>query len=208
MKLLFILLLVGVVMGATYEIAEPDLLEEIERSSDNVIAYLQERREEIKERLENFRGEELTPAKERRVRYVDPTYCLEENVYYQEKGEWKVLYPKGYCFNPVEYIPYDPPAIVVFNPCRKEEREWVREYLKKDSSVLLVASGCSLKEVSRQGWKVPVYYLLPDLKEKLSLEHTISLISVDRKRKAIKVEEVDATSGSKGGASGEGEEGS
>jgi len=96
----------------------------------------------------------------------------------------------------------------VFNPCRKEEREWVKRYLEKKKSVILVASGCPLREVLSQGWSVPVFYLLPDLKGKLSLRHTISLVSVDRKRKAIKVEEIDASAGSEGKSSGESKEAS
>ena len=188
-----------------YQIAEPDLLEELEAQKDRAISYLEGGRKELREKIENFEGERLAPASENRTYYIDPTYCLEENIYYRKDGRWEVLYPKGYCFNPVDYIPHDPPPMVVFNPCRKEEREWVEDYLRNTVAVL-VASGCPLREVRSQNWKVPVYYLLPDLKKRLRLEHTISVISIDRRRKAIKVEVIDASSGGKGGVPGKGEE--
>jgi len=188
--LVLLLLLVGTVSGKVYEIAEPDLLEEIEKAKEKTLLVLRRELSKAQERLQDFKGEVLTPAKRRRVYYVDPTYCLEEDIYRLEGNSWKVLYPKGYCFNPISYIPYAPPPMVVFNPCRKEEKKWVEEYLKKEKNAILVASGCPLKEVNAMGWQVPVYYLLPDLKKKLKLRHTISIVSVDRSKKAIKVEEV------------------
>ena len=195
-------LLVEAVLAQTYEIAEPDFLEELESSKERVIAFLETKKEELKEKIENFKGEALSPAKKRRVYYVDPTYCLEENIYYQKNGRWEVLYPKGYCFNPLDYISYDPPPMMVFNPCIEGEREWVRDYIK-GKEAMLIASGCPIKEVSKQGWDRPVYYLLPELKRRLRLRHTVSIISVDRERKAIKVEEIDVTSGGKGKVSRE-----
>ncbi|HIC97901.1 MAG TPA: hypothetical protein EYP11_05850 [Aquificaceae bacterium] len=190
--------------AAVYEIAEPDLLEEIESVSARISLP-----EILKGEMENFSGAQLRPSEKSRVRYIDPTYCLEENIYYEkEEGNWEVLYPKGYCFNPIDYVPYDPPPMVVFNPCREEEREWVRKFLK-EKRALLIASGCSIREVRKQNWDVPIYYLFPYLKEKLRLQHTISLISVDRERRAIKVEEIKVdTARGEGRASGKGEEGS
>jgi len=195
MKKLWILLflLSGVTIGKVYEIAEPDLLEELENSKDKAISYLRKETERLRKKLEDFTGEILTPAKEETVRYFYPTYCLKKDILYRDGEEWRVLYPKGYCFNPVEYIPYDPPPMVVFNPCRKEEREWVKEYLEKNGSALLVVSGCPIREVSSQNWNVPVYYLLPYIKERFSLRHTISVLSIDRKKKAIRIEEISVS---------------
>ena len=196
-------LLMGIAMAQTYEIAEPDLLKELEARKDGVISYLERRRGELEEKIENFEGERLTPASENRTYYIDPTYCLEENIYYQKNEKWEILYPKGYCFNPIDYLPYDPPSMVVFNPCREEERKWVNDYVK-DRIAILIVSGCPIKEVSRQGWERPVYYLLPELKERLYLKHTVSIISIDREKKAIKVEEVNVASGSERKVSGKG----
>jgi conjugal transfer pilus assembly protein TraW len=190
------LVAVMVLSGTTYEIAEPDLLEEIREREEEAVRRIEEKVREIRSRLRNFRGEELTPAKRNRTYYVDPTYCLEENIYRKEGEEWKVLYPAGYCFNPVEYITHLPPPMVVFNPCREEEVLWVKEYLKENPFVLLVASGCPLEKVSSQDWDLPVYYLLKNLKEKLSLSETISVISLDPEKKKIRVEVIDASGGS------------
>lgn len=187
------LLLVGIGFGKgkVYEIVEPDLLSEIERSKDRAISLMRREIEKAREKMENFKGEVLTPAKKRRVFYIDPTYCLEESIWAWQGNSLQVLYPKGYCFNPISYLQVDPPPMVVFNPCRKEEKAWVERFIKQNKNAVLVASGCPLKEVISQGWQVPVYYLLPDLKQKLRLRHTISIVSVDRSKKAIKVEEID-----------------
>jgi len=192
-------------MGKVYEIAEPDLLEEIEGRKEKVVSFMKKEVSRMREEIENYSGEELEPAKKHRVFYVDPTYCLEQDIYYEDKGEWKVLYPKGYCFNPVDYIPYIPPSMVIFNPCREAEREYVKKLLEK-GNYILIASGCSVKEVNSQGWEHPVYYLTSELKEKLLLKKTPSIVSVDRKKRAIKVEEVYVAGEGQRGASGKAEE--
>ncbi len=189
--LLFLKLSQGVEL---YEIAEPDLLEEIRMRAESLTIPSQE----LKEKIESHEGFYLPPAKESKVYEVDPTYCLEEDIYYMNGDRWEVLYPKGYCFNPIDYIPYEPPPMVVFNPCRKEEREWV---LKRHGEAILVSTGCSLRKVREMGLKV--YFLTEELVRKLSLEGTVSVIRVDRGRRKIVVEVVDVDSGGKRGSSGE-----
>ena len=201
--LLLSLLLLSPSRGTeVYEIAEPDLLEEIEARKEEVFEKIEEVRKEVRETIENYKGEELVPAEKNRKYVIDPTYCLEEDVYYldEENNEWKVLYPKGYCFNPLYYVPYTPPPMVVFNPCRKEEREWVLERFSSENAIL-VSTGCPLKEVKKLG--LTTYFLTPELKEKLRLKETVSVVSVNEKKKVIEVEvfRVDAGRG-KGRASG------
>ena len=202
MKALLLLLLLSLSLRAeVYEIAEPDLLEEIEVQAKLLDKEREKLREEFREMIESYTGEELVPAREDRKYTIDPTYCLPADIYYREGEEWKVLYPKGYCFNPVNHIPYTPPPMVVFNPCRKEEREYV---LKNHPRAILVSTGCPLKEVRKKG--VRVYFLTEELKEKLRLTETISIVRVDREKGLIEVEvlKVDGA-GSKGGVSGKAE---
>lgn len=182
------------VFAGVYEIAEPDLLEELEAQKDRIISHLERKKSELKERIESFEGERLSPAKENRTYYIDPTYCLEENIYYQKDGRWEILYPKGYCFNPIDYIPYDPPPMVVFNPCREEERKWVKENYP---DAIFVSTGCPLKEVRKLG--ITTYFLTSELKEKLRLTETVSVVKVSRKKKLIEVEVVKVGGDRSGG---------
>ncbi|HHJ63329.1 MAG TPA: hypothetical protein ENJ61_00315 [Aquifex aeolicus] len=195
------LLMLSFAFAGVYEIAEPDLLEELEAQKGRIISHLERMKSELKERIESFEGEKLFPAAENRTYYIDPTYCLEENIYYREKGKWKVLYPKGYCFNPIDYIPYEPPPMVVFNPCREEERRWVK---KNYPEAVYVSTGCPIRNVRKLG--VKTYFLTPELKEKLRLTETVSVVRISREKGLIEVEVVRVgAGGNKGGASGKAE---
>ena len=205
-RFLLLLLLLKLSTGAeVYEIAEPDLLEEIEARKEEALRMIEEVRREVRERIENYTGEKLVPARRSRKYTIDPTYCLEENIYYldEESNEWKVLYPEGFCFNPLYYVPYTPPPIVVFNPCRKEEREWVEKRFSSKNAIL-VSAGCPLKEVRRLG--LTTYFLTSELKERFGLTETVSVIRALREKGLIEVEVVSVgAGGSEGGASGEAE---
>jgi len=191
MKGLIPVFLCGMVFaGQLYEIAEPDAFEEIGSAFRE--GKIGEVVEETRRRVEDYSGEELPPAEESYTYEVDPTYCLEENIYYREGESWRVLYPEGYCFNPIEYVPYDPPPMVIFNACRKEEREKVSEIVKGMDSYMLVSSGCPVRRVSEIYRGIPVYILTPELRRKLDLRHTISLVLVDRERGRIRVEVLGA----------------
>ncbi len=201
-KLLVLLLLLNLSQGAeVYEIAEPDLLEEIRLEREKFLKEQERVRTELKERIESLTGEELRPAGKNRKYVVDPTYCLEENIYYRERGKWKVLYPKGYCFNPIHYILHEPPPMVVFNPCRESERRWVK---KNYPEAIYVSTGCPLRNVRKLG--VKTYFLTPELREKLRLTETVSVVRVSREKGLIEVEVVRVGAGrDKGGASGKAE---
>jgi len=196
MERVFTLLLLPVfVLGAVYEISEPDLLEEIESQKQEAFVKIRAYINRQKKIIENFEGEKLTPAKKYSVYEIDPTYCLEENIYTLENNKWKVLYPKGFCFNPVLYLP-KPPPIVVFNACKKEELLTLKKILKNLKNYILVSSGCPLREIKKLKFEKPVYLLTKELLESFRLKHTLSVISVDKQKGVIRVEEIPASSSS------------
>ena len=183
--ILLLLLILSPALSRVYEIAEPDLLEEIEAGIEVFRKNMEKIRKEFKNRIENFTGEVLPFAEKDRKYSVDPSYCLEKDIYYREEGEWKILYPKGYCFNPIDYLPYTPPPMVVFNPCRKEEREYVEKQYR-NREVIFVSTGCPIKRVRKLGLKT--YFLTKEIKDRFRLKETISIISVNKEKALIEVE--------------------
>lgn len=181
---------------AVYPIAEPDLLQEVESQKSRFISYLQKERERIKEEILSLKGEETTPAKKRFSYEIDPTYCLEKDIYTLQNNRWKVLYPKGYCFNPIFFNP-EPSPIFVFNACDKREREKVRELTKDLKDYILVSSGCPLKKIKNMKFEKPVYLLTSELQKKLKIRYTISKIFVDKEKGVIRVEVIPAKNSSK-----------
>jgi len=175
-----LLIFAQVAMGATYEIAEPDLLEEIKNREGIFLKKVREFSASIREPA----GRSLIPARKNRVRYINPEYCLEENIFAYEKNSRYILYPEGFCFNPLDYIPYTPPKIIVFNPCRENEVKRVKQIADEES--ILVSAGCPIHKI--RNLDRPVYLLTEELVKKLSLKHTISVISVEGSK--IRVEEI------------------
>ena len=175
------------VLLAVYPIAEPDLLQELENQKSRFISYLQRERERIKEEVLSLKGEKTIPAKKSFSYEIDPTYCLEKDIYTLQNNRWKVLYPKGYCFNPIFFVP-DPPPIFVFNACNEKEREKVKELTKNLKDYILVSSGCPLKKLKNLKFERPVYLLTSELQKKLKIRYTISKIFVDKRKGVIRVE--------------------
>ncbi|MDT8342631.1 MAG: hypothetical protein RQ751_14065 [Longimicrobiales bacterium] len=156
-------------VGRVYPIAEPDALQEIEERAA-AIRWEEVLPEEKRRALVvDYRPRDLAPlprAEEERVRAVDMTYTLEVDL---PDGKGGILYPKGYTFNPLEYVFY-PNVLVVLDGSDPEQVTWFRESsLARDPRVRLLLSGGSWSEVSA-ALERPVYYLTAPLRQRLQLE--------------------------------------
>jgi len=188
--LIFFLLFLEVVSAKTYPIVEPDLLQEIEKAvskvnPENII-------QDLRQKLHNYRPPFLVylPPAEKSYQYeVDMTYELEFDIpKVNERGEIVgVLYPKGYKFNPLKYLKYPPPTLIVFNPKRKTELLFVKHIKDKyERKKLLIVKGDVRKVI--EALNEPVYYLHKLIVEKLRLKNTISIITWDLKQGVARVE--------------------
>jgi conjugal transfer pilus assembly protein TraW len=155
--------------GRVYPIAEPDALQEIEERAaairwDKVLP--EEKRRAL---VLDYRPRDLAPlprAGEDRVRVVDMTYTLEVDL---PDGKGGVLYPKGYTFNPLEYVFY-PNVLVALDGGDPEQVAWFQEStLARDPRVRLLLAGGSWSEVSATLSR-PVHYLTAPLRRRLQLE--------------------------------------
>lgn len=164
------------VSGRVYPIVEKDAIEEIRERASRVDwgKYLDQK--EWKEKIKGYRPPNLTvlhPANEDRSFLVDMTYTLEFDI---QDGKGGILYPKGYTFNPLEYLPFSK-TIVVINGMDDDEVSWFvnSEYSKRIDVMLLLTDGPWYdlsEEIGRN-----VFYLTRPVAERFNLVHTPSVVT-------------------------------
>ena len=187
MLVLVTLILASPCLAATYPIAEPDLLEEMEaRARDPRV--LEKLREALAERARHYKPRatvDLPEAKKDESYLVDMTYTLPFDVPKVDKEGRGVgvLYPKGYTFNPLDYVGADPPVLVIFNGESEKEIRWVEKWFSKPHPpvYLLITRGDWIK-LSRR-LKRRVFYLTPLIRDRLHLRATISVVRRDPVRR-------------------------
>jgi conjugal transfer pilus assembly protein TraW len=173
--------------GNVYDIKEKDALVEIEDNVKNLDT--QKIKAELTQKFKDYRpadSVQLKPAPKSRSYTVDLTYELEYDIP-RVDSEGKiigVLYPKGYRFNPLEYVTANPPPLVVFNGESKKERQWVKYYYTGKPVMFVITEG-NWVDVSQE-LGTQVYYLKNIIKEKFKLENTVSIVY--KKDKVIKVD--------------------
>ena len=152
--------------GMTYQISENDALAEIEARARQVdwSKVLD------KKKVENYQGPpdrmSLPRAKRSRSFLVDMTYTTEIDV---PDGKGGILYPKGYTFNPLDYVTY-PKTLVVINGSDPEQVKWLAgsEYDKRLDVTLLLTEG-NFKTVAKKVSR-PVFYADRKIIERLKLK--------------------------------------
>jgi len=129
-------------IGATYSIVERDALQEIEERAAQVDWKKLFDKEKNEERIKNYKPKDvvrLARATRDSVRKVDISYTLEFDIH-DEKGN--ILYPKGFTFNPLDYI-VNPRTYVVINGSDRLQVEWFKKssYIKDVNTVLWITDG-------------------------------------------------------------------
>lgn len=162
-------------VGATYDIAERDALQEIEERTKEIDWSKVFDKKVISDRIRNYRpkGMEALPAAARdRLFSVDMTYTLDFDV---PDGKGGIIYPRGYRFNPLDYV-FLPNILVVIDGGDERQVEWFRNspYAKDIRSMLLLTAG-SYRELSTK-LKRPVFYADAKLTSKFSLKAVPSVI--------------------------------
>lgn len=158
--------------GMTYRIAERDALAEIEERAKQVDWH----KVLDKRKVENFQGPpdrvRLPRAKRNRSFPVDMTYTTEIDV---PDGKGGVLYPKGYTFNPLDYVTY-PKTLVVIDGTDPEQVKWfaASEYDKRLDVTLLLSEG-SFGAVSKRISR-PLFYADRKIVERLKLKAVPSVV--------------------------------
>lgn len=170
-------------VGRTYPIAEKDAITELQDRAGQI----DWKRIYSKVRPENYRPEDLKDiprARKSRSFLVDMTYTLDADI---PDGKGGVLYPAGYAFNPLDYVPFDK-TLVVIDGTDSEQVSWFgrSRYMGKPEVMLLITTGSAF-DLQKQ-LKRPVFYATLPIIQRFALAFVPSVIY--RKERLMEVDEV------------------
>lgn len=158
--------------GTTYRITERDALAEIEERARRVdwSKVLDKRK------VENYQGPpdkaSLPRAKRNRSFPIDMTYTTEIDI---PDGKGGILYPKGYTFNPLDYVTY-PKTLVIIDGTDPEQVKWfAASVYDKRLDVTLLLTGGSFGAVSKRISR-PLFYADRKMIERLKLKAVPSVV--------------------------------
>ncbi|CAM4217834.1 MAG: conjugal transfer protein TraW [Pseudomonadota bacterium] len=120
-------------IGRTWSIVEPDAMAEIEaraaRQPANMAAHFGPRSD-----WSALRGATLGTARENRVRTVVPFYTLDQEI---RLPDGKLLYPRGFTFNPLSYVSL-PQRLIIVHP---RDLAWALKTAALTDWILLTGGG-------------------------------------------------------------------
>ncbi|RKY68858.1 MAG: hypothetical protein DRQ02_02980 [Candidatus Latescibacterota bacterium] len=174
-------------LGHTYPVTERDALEELIERVSRVDWQKVFNREKIKDAIRNYRPDTalLPRAQRERTRLVDMTYTLPFDI---PDGKGGILYPRGYTFNPLDYIHFDR-TVVVIDGEDPEQVRWFShsKYAGEIKTMLLLTAGSYFdlaKELNR-----PVFYATTDIIHRFQLQAVPSVIR--QEGRYMEVTEID-----------------
>lgn len=169
-------------VGRTYPIVEPDLLAELRESS----SQFEQSREELLARIKNYKPANLHPlprAAADRTFLVDMRYTLDRDL---TDAHGNIIYPKGYSFNPLEYIVLAGGLIVIDGSDPSQVSWFMRSpYFQNRQTKLLLVGGQAADLIEKL--QRPAFYLTGDMAERLRLAAAPALVM--RKGDKMQVQE-------------------
>lgn len=191
-RILLILMFIMIFTQAearVYEIVEPDFVETAKvfaQTEEFKEIVIKERDKQVKQ-IKAMQGEYL-PFSDRDYSYkVSYYYTLPQDIPKVDKAGniVGILYPKGYVFEPLKYMVNPPDPLIIYNPCIKEELEFVNNMRKvfdeNYKRYILITSGCSMEDISKLNINYPTYLLDKDSIKKFNLKNTVSVVNANLK---------------------------
>ena len=159
------------VIGRTWPIVEPDALSEIEARTQTLPPNMSARFGP-RERWTAMQAAPLGVAEANRVRDVIPFYTLDFDV---KLPDGKLLYPKGFTFNPLTYVSLPQRLVVV----RSEDLGWALRTASPSDWILLAAGSRASADPIALGEKVgrSLFILEERVKERLGLKVAPVIVS-------------------------------
>ena len=154
--------------GATYPIIEEDAISQLKKA---IAKYDWEKfKIKQKEKIKNFKPKDLVDlpaAKEDKVFKVDMTGAIKEDIIGRD-GE--VIYPKGYKYNPMEYV-FMRRIIVFINGKDEKQIEWYKKspYPADMRTMLLITDGSYL-DVRKKLNTLTVYYANREIIDRMGIK--------------------------------------
>ena len=162
-------------MGNVYPVVEPDALAEIREAAVRVDWEKVIDRQKKLEMIKNFRPGELHPlpvAKADKSFLVDMTYTLDADI---PDGKGGVLYPKGFTFNPLDYVSLTS-VLVIIDAADRYQVGWFKASpYADDYRTRLILSGGDYYDLTEELGR-PVFYLVDTVARRLQLAAVPSVI--------------------------------
>ena len=170
--------------GNVYKIGEADIAELIMAKAKNfdLEDYKIKNQRQIADRVKFFRPADsvidLPPSPMSAAYRIDLTYTLPYDI---RDGKGEIVYPRGYSFNPLEYMAKQGISLrtplVIINAEREEEMLWVQKKIartNKGTFKLLITNGYAYPLSEKFGF--PVYYLSEHMKERFAVRVTPTVV--------------------------------
>ena len=164
-------------VGATYSIAERDALAEIEEKAKGIDWSRVIKKKHIEEYDGPADRVSLPRAARNRSFPVDMTYTLQMDI---PDGKGGILYPKGYTFNPLDYVTFAR-TLVVINGNDEEQVKWfvASEYKGRIDVMLLLTEG-PYRSLGKK-LDVPLFYADSMIVERMRLSVVPSIVRQEGK---------------------------
>ena len=165
-------------IGQVYKIAERDGIEELKDMASHVDidAIGKQAGKEVQGTLNGSSGfSEVTRHRSTSssTRTVDVSYTLEEDVP-DPKNPDRIMYPKGFRFNPLPYIEGDIPVLFI-DLSDKKQMAWLKKNpLLADDNLVILATGGGFEKTAKALGR-PFYYATARLVERLQIRSVPSL---------------------------------
>lgn len=173
------------VSGRTYRIAEPDAMAEIKSAAARSDWKKFMDREKVTQRVKHYRPadlRQLPPAKADRSFLVDMTYTLDMDI---PDGKGGVLYPKGYSFNPLDYIAL-PITLVVLDGNSLDQLNWfIHSAYADDLRTRLIVTDGNYYDLIEK-FDRPVFYLPAEMTSRLKLSAVPSVVQQQGKKMLVR----------------------
>ncbi len=178
----------GFCVPQTYPIIEKDALTEIKSAAAKVNFQNHLSEEEKQALIKNYRPKglkTLPQAKQQRSFLVDMTYTLTFDI---PDGKGGILYPKGYSYNPLDYMNYYQ-TLVVIDGSNRDQIHWFKNspYYQSIKARLLITDG-NYYDLATE-LETAVFYAFPEIINKFKLTAVPVVIRQDEKM--MKVTEID-----------------
>lgn len=178
--------------GTTYPIIEPSILAQIKAGARKIEAHPNRLRKMFKKKLMDYVPTHayLPPARKSYIFYHDVIYKLPNSIPRVQNGHIVgILYPKGFTFHVLRYLPFDFPTLVIFDMKNKYQRFYVeKKYGDNNPEAMLLTTAGDLKDILKMAKRIkkPVYANIGKLDERFGVKNTISIV----KRSFIRLDDV------------------
>ena len=178
--------------GSVYPIIEPSILAQIQAGARKIEARPNRLRKMFKKKLMDYVPTHayLPPARKSYIFYHDVIYKLPFSIPRVQNGKViGVLYPKGFTFHVLRYLPFDFPTLVIFDMKNKYQRFYVeKKYGDDNPEAMLLTTAGDLKDILKMAKRIkkPVYANIGKLDERFGVKNTISIV----KRSFIRLDDV------------------